>query len=252
MTFSKFRKIKGLLLLELENSAQFPILEFYLAFLSVMFLGLIYVHTNYEPISSLNSVPTMTTLFIQYLQYSISFYLFFNGLFLGILLNYSLINDRETLFLPTLLSYPVPRKLYLITKFIFYWLINFLIIFSLLLITLVNNSIGFNLTLFIVILSILLVNEFFSIFLVLFYYIISKNFLINNILIFFTWFFLFFLGIPIKVPFFLKIFIQPDTILDLYLVNNVFEIIIGFLFSLFVFSISFLYVVNAFNHRELF
>ena len=183
LTLSNFRKIKGLLLLELENSAQFPIFELYLVFLNLMFLALIYGNTTFMPIFSNDFHSTLTNLYIQNIQGSIRLYLFFNGLFLSILLNYSLLKNQESLFLPTLLSYPVPRSLYLTIKLLIYSISNFLISLFILLITLINNNIGFNLSVFLVILCILLINESFSIFLIMVFFILSKNFLINNVLI---------------------------------------------------------------------
>ena len=165
MVNQRLQKIKGLILFELETSAQFPIFELYFFFLNILLLDII-LNTNFYIFSSLESIPSIPDLFIQNIL-SINYYLFFNGLFLGLLINNSFLSESEQAFLPTILSYPISKSLYLSTKIGLYSIFNFIITLFIVLLGLITSPYGLNITIILLLIVTLLINELFTIFIAL-------------------------------------------------------------------------------------
>lgn len=223
--------------------------------MNFLLLFTIFSTSSYYYLSSLKSVEPIKNYFLSSLQGSLPLVLQMNGLFLSLIINNSLLNDREQSFLPTILSYPVPREYYFITKTLIYIAFDVLINSIIVLLILINNSVGFDISLYLLIVTVFLLNILLATTLVLLVNILIKNFFMSNLLLFIFWsLFLSFITPVIRglntSPIFSSFF-DPALLIDAYMVNDLVSILLGLLFSVLVTGISFYVAVAKFKSREI-
>ena len=227
-----------------------------LIILNFLLLFSIFGGSSYYNIYSLNELEPIKNYFLNSLKASFQIFFQMNGFFLSIVINNSLLNDREQSFLPTVLSYPVPRKQYFVTKVLIYFIVNLLINSLIVFLILLNNSMEFDVTLYFIIIISILINIFLATSVVLVVYFLIKGFFMSNLILFIFWSFFLSFVIPIirglNISLVITAFFDPTLLFNAYLENNLSGILFSFIFSFLMMMSSFYIALEKFNNREIF